>query len=111
MQQSSTAVPSVAILAQEDASCCVSRFPFGTMPVQKRPAQNVAAAPGTAAPTLLAQLDAEDDNSQGRTIYLVTFARILPDTVVPAQAPALLDPSGWSREAVRDAMLEACAHP
>lgn len=59
----------------------------------------------------LAYLGAEDANSQSRKIYLVTLSRVLPQTVPPRGAPALVDPSGWSREAVRDAMLDACRNP
>ena len=74
------------------------------MPVKKRP----AAAP----PALAQDTDDEDDGRAPRAIYLVTFSRVLPETLVlHGRASPLVDPSTWAREAVRDAMIDALDNP
>ena len=78
------------------------RRPAGVL---RRPAAAVLRRPAAA---LSADRDeeAEDADQTPRSVYLVSLSRVLPDTVIPAGAPPLCDPSTWTREAVRDAILD-----
>ena len=53
-----------------------------------------------------------EDPTSRRRVYLVTFSSILSKTDVQAEGqPSLRDPSSMTREQVRDALVDAVAHP
>ena len=65
-------------------------------------------APDSTDPTT----DNEDDGSSPRSIYLVSISRVLHPAEAPAPGlPALADPSTWSWQQIKDAILDAALNP
>ena len=90
----------------------VLRRPAGAGEVLRRPAAAAPSRPPVAPDSTDPTTDNEDDGSSPRSIYLVSISRVLHPAEAPAPGlPALADPSTWSWQQIKDAILDAALNP